>query len=80
MNYYMVSYEIVNDCERKEDNIEKIIKTYSGSIRMLDNAYFIPTFQDNQTLLDKLSNGLDDDDKIAIFQIKNIIGKRIPNI
>ena len=80
MNYYMVNYEIVNDCERKEDNIEKIIKTYSGSFKMLDNAYFIPTFQNDQTLLDKLSNGLDDDDKIAIFRIENIIGKRIPNI
>ena len=76
----MISYEIVNDCERKEDNIIRIIKTYPGSIRMLNNAYFIPTFQDDQTLLDKLSNGLDDDDKLVIARVANIIGKRIPNI
>ena len=80
MKYYMISYEIVNDCERKEDNIIRIIKTYPGSIRMLNNAYFIPTFQDDQTLLDKLSNGLDDDDKMVIARVANIIGKRIPNI
>ena len=80
MKYYMISYEIVNDCERKEDNIIRIIKTYPGSIRMLNNAYFIPTFQDDQTLLDKLSNGLDDDDKLVIARVANIIGKRIPNI
>ncbi len=80
MKYYMISYEIVNDCERKEDNIIRIIQTYPGSIKMLDNTYFISTFQDNQTLLDKLSDGLDDDDKLVIAQVRNYTGKRTPNI
>ena len=83
MKFYMVSYEIVNDCgneKDREENIIRIIGTYPGSIKLLDNTYFIQTFQDNQTLLDNLSNGLNDDDKMIIAQVDNITGKRTPNV
>ena len=83
MKYYMISYEIVRGCgneKDREDNIIRIISTYPGSIKMLNNTYFIQTFQDNQTLYDNLSNGLDDNDKMVIAQVNNIIGKRVPNV
>ena len=83
MKYYMISYEIVKGCgneKDREDNIIRIIETYPGSIKMLNNTYFIQTFQDNQTLYDNLSNGLDDDDKMIIAQVDNITGKRVPNV
>lgn len=83
MKYYMISYEIVRGCgneKEREDNIIRIIETYPGSIKMFNNTYFIQTFQDNQTLYDNLSSGLDDNDKMVIAQVDNIIGKRVPNI
>ena len=82
MNYYVVSYELSddNDCKCRGKGVIEKINSYPGSTKLLDNTYYISSFQDMSTVLKNLSDGLNDDDKMAIVQVNNIIGKRIPNI
>ena len=80
MIHYVIFYELSGDCKCREKNIIENITSYPGSIKMFNNTYFIQTFQDNQTLYDNLSSGLDDNDKMVIAQVDNITGKRVPNV
>ena len=81
MNHYVLRYELSkDDCNCREKNIIENINSYPDSNKLLDNTYYIHSFEDINMVQKKLSNGLNDNDKIAIVQVNNIIGKRIPNV
>lgn len=83
MIHYVIFYELSgnsDDCKCREKNIIENITSYPGSTKLLDNTYYINSFEDINMVQKKLSNGLNDDDKMIIAQVKNIIGKRTPNV
>lgn len=84
MNYYIIRYELdkSNHCDinQRENDLIRIIQTYPGSIRLLDNTYYIESFQDIPTVMNQLSLGLNNQDKLVIAQVRNYTGKRTPNI
>lgn len=82
MKYYFVSFELVrdNDYEYRLNAVTKDIISYVHSEKLLDNSYFISSFQDMGTVLKNVSQNLNDQDKMIIAQVDNITGKRIPNV